>query len=101
MNESDDTVVETAEIRIRGSIDAVVFAEFVSHYSRRLELEGSCEMSEEDTLLIVVRGRRALVEMLATACSLGPAHSLVDDIQIDRRMDHPSVRFKSSTPDAY
>ncbi|WP_331303578.1 acylphosphatase [Methylobacterium oryzae] len=97
---ADDTAVETVEIRIKGRIDAASFAEFVSHYSRRLDLDGGCRMADADTLTITVKGRRALVEMLATACSLGPARSLVNDIQVRRRPGE-TTPGKTRDPDSY
>ncbi|KAB7781909.1 hypothetical protein F8B43_5658 [Methylorubrum populi] len=102
MKPTDDSTVETAEIQIRGRIDAEAFREFVSLYSRRLDLQGECELVDVDALTIVVRGRKALVAMLATACSLGPARSMVHDIRISVRPNDPSsLRQQSRAPDSY
>lgn len=97
-----DATVETVEIRIKGRLDPAAFAEFVTHYARRLDIDGGCRMSDADTLTIMVKGRRALIEMLATACMLGPARSFVQDIEVDRHSDEaiPSPA-KPRAPDTY
>lgn len=102
MSSSDDTLIETAEIQIRGRIDAQGFQEFVNLYSRRLDLDGECQLADDEAITIVVRGQKALVAMLATACSLGPARSMVHDIRIAVRPNDNSVpRLQPRAADTY
>ncbi|PZQ88683.1 MAG: hypothetical protein DI534_11025 [Leifsonia xyli] len=90
MSADDDSTFDKAEIRIKGTFDYASFREFVSFYARRLSLEGDCELTARDTLTITVYGPRALLDMLAVACSLGPARAIVRSINVERVYLAPS-----------
>lgn len=90
--EDDDAVFDRAEIRINGTFEFAAFREFVAFYAQRLSLEGDCILPSRDTLIITAAGPRALLDMLAVACSLGPARAIVKSIDVQRAYLTPSSR---------
>lgn len=71
------------ELRLRGSLSAPGFDDWICHRARLLSLSGWMTRIGPAEILIVVSGPEPLIDAMEQACSLGPVDVLVE--RIDRR----------------
>ena len=71
-----------ATVLVRGRVQGVGYRVFVRRHALDLGLAGHAENLSDGRVEVVVEGDRAEVEHLLVALRRGPAHAVVDDLQV-------------------
>jgi acylphosphatase len=71
-----------AEVVVTGQVAGAGFEQFVAHYVGRLDLRLIAFRKRAGGIELRVAGAPELIDMLATACWLGPRTALVDQVEV-------------------